>query len=81
MERAKNQWITSWLERHPDRDEDAARSEWDALSIELRCHLMNISEMEIRIIEEIRVKLLNFLDEYPAPETLKEPFRIRCQHL
>lgn len=69
-----------WLERHPDRDDVAARSEWDALSIELRCHLMNISEMELRITEEIRDKLLKTLDEYPAPETLKEPFRIRRQH-
>jgi hypothetical protein len=74
MERAKNQWMASWLKRHPDRDEDAARSKWETLSIETKSHLMNISEMEIRIIEEIRVKLLKTLDEYPAPETLKHLF-------
>lgn len=67
--------MASWLKRHPDRDEDAARSKWDSLSIETKSHLMNISEMEIRIIEEIRAKLLKTLDDYPAPETLKEPFR------
>ena len=38
---------------------------------------MNISEMEIRVTEEIRAKLLKTLDDYPAPETLKEPFRRR----
>ena len=75
MERAASQWMVSWLKRHPDRDEDAARSKWDSLSIETKSHLMNISEMEIRIIEEIRAKLLKTLDDYPAPETLKEPFR------
>jgi hypothetical protein len=74
MERAKNQWMASWLKRHPDRDEDAARSRWETISIETKSHLMNISEMEIRIIEEIRVKLLKTLDEYPAPETLKNLF-------
>jgi hypothetical protein len=74
MERAKNQWIASWLKRHPDRDEDAARSRWETLSIETKSHLMNISEMEIRIIEEIRVKLLKTLDEYRAPEALKNLF-------
>jgi len=76
MERAKNQWMASWLKRHPDRDEDAARSEWEGLSIDVRCHLMNISDMEIRITEEIRTKLMKTLDEYPAPETLKNPFRL-----
>jgi hypothetical protein len=74
MDRAKNQWMASWLKRHPDRDEDAARSRWETISIETKSHLMNISEMEIRIIEEIRVKLLKTLDEYPAPETLKHLF-------
>jgi hypothetical protein len=74
MERAKNQWMASWLKRHPDRDEDAARSKWETLSIETKSHLMNISEMEIRIIEEIRVKLLKTLDEYQAPEALKNLF-------
>lgn len=69
--------MASWLKRHPDRDEDAARSKWDSLSIETKSHLMNISEMEIRVIEEIRAKLLKTLDDYPAPETLKEPFRRR----
>ena len=75
MERTKNQWIVSWLQRHPDRDEDTARSKWEALSIETKSHLMNISEMELRIIEEIRAKLLKTLKEYPAPEALKKPFR------
>jgi len=74
MERTANNWIANWLKRHPDRDEDAARSKWETLSIETKSHLMNISEMEIRIIEEIRVKLLKTLDEYPAPETLKHLF-------
>lgn len=41
----------------------------------MRSHLMNISEMEIRITEEIRVKLLKTLDDHPAPETLKKAFR------
>lgn len=77
MERAASQWMASWLKRHPDRDEDAARSKWDSLSIETKSHLMNISEMEIRVTEEIRAKLLKTLDDYPAPETLKEPFRQR----
>jgi len=69
--------MASWLKRHPDRDEDAARSKWESLSIETKSHLMNISEMEIRVTEEIREKLLKTLDEYQAPETLKEPFRRR----
>jgi len=30
MERAASQWMASWLKRHPDRDEDAARSGWDS---------------------------------------------------
>ena len=77
MERAANQWKASWLEKHPDRDEDSARSEWESLSIEIRCHLMNISDKELRIIEEIRAKLLKTLAEYPAPEFLKEPFSIQ----
>lgn len=75
MERAANQWRAGWLKRHPDSDEDAARSKWESLSIETKCHLMNISDKEIRVTEEIRLKLLKTLDEYPAPETLKEPFR------
>jgi hypothetical protein len=75
MERAANQWKANWLEKHPDRDEDSARSEWESLSIEIRMYLMTISDKEIRIIEEIRAKLLKTLDEYPAPEFLKEPFR------
>ena len=74
MDRAKNQWMASWLKRHPDRDEDAARSKWETISIETKSHLMNICEMEIRIIEEIRAKLLKTLDEYPAPATLKNLF-------
>jgi hypothetical protein len=69
--------MASWLKRHPDRDEDAARSKWETLSIETKSHLMNICEMEIRIIEEIRAKLLKTLDEYPAPEALKSDFRNR----
>jgi hypothetical protein len=77
MDRAKNQWMASWLKRHPDRDEDAARSKWDSLSIETKSHLMNISEMELRVTEEIREKLLKTLDEYQAPEALKSDFRNR----
>lgn len=69
--------MASWLKRHPDRDEDAARSKWESLSIETKSHLMNISEMEIRVTEEIRLKLLKTLDEYQAPETLKADFRSR----
>ena len=38
---------------------------------------MNISEMEIRVTEEIRAKLVKTLNEHPAPEMLKEPFRRR----
>jgi hypothetical protein len=75
MERAANQWRAGWLEKHPDRDEDSARSAWESLSIEIRCHLMNISDKELRVTEEIRAKLLKTLDEYPAPEFLKEPFK------
>jgi hypothetical protein len=75
MERAANQWRANWLEKHPDRDEDSARSAWESLSIDIRMYLMTISDKEIRIIEEIRAKLLKTLDEYPAPEFLKEPFR------
>jgi len=75
MERAANKWRANWLKTHPDRDEDAARSEWEALSIEIKAYLMTMSEKELRIIEEIRMKLLKTLDEYPAPESLKEPFR------
>jgi len=74
MDRAKNQWMASWLKRHPDRDEDAARSRWETISIETKSHLMNICEMEIRIIEEIREKLLKTLDEYRAPDALKDIF-------
>ena len=36
MERTETQWIANWLEKHPDRDEDSARSEWESLSIEIR---------------------------------------------
>lgn len=75
MERASNQWMANWLKRHPDRDEDAARSEWESISIEFKSHIMNISEQEIRMTEKIRAKLLKTLDEYQASETLKEPFR------
>jgi hypothetical protein len=75
MERTEAQWVTNWLEKHPDRDEDSARSEWESLSFEIRMYLMAISDKEIRVTEEIRAKLLATLDEYPAPETLKEPFR------
>jgi hypothetical protein len=75
MERTEAQWVTNWLEKHPDRDEDSARSEWESLSFEIRMYLMTISEKEIRVTEEIRAKLLATLDEYPAPEALKEPFR------
>ena len=77
MERTANNWIANWLEKHPDRDEDSARSEWESLSIEIRCHLMNISDKELRVTEEIRAKLLATLKDYPAPEALKEPFRRR----
>ena len=75
MERTEAQWVTNWLEKHPDRDEDSARSEWESLSFEIRMYLMAISDKEIRVTEEIRAKLLAPLDEYPAPEALKEPFR------
>jgi hypothetical protein len=75
MERTETQWVTNWLEKHPDRDEDSARSEWESLYFEIKNYIMNISEKEIRITEEIRAKLLATLDEYPAPEALKEPFR------
>jgi hypothetical protein len=75
MERTEAQWVTNWLEKHPDRDEDSARSEWESLSFEIRMYLMAISDKEIRVTEEIRAKLLATLDEYPAPEALKEPFR------
>lgn len=66
--------MASWLKRHPDRGEDAARSKWESLSIETKSHLMNISEMEIGVTEEIREKLLKTLAEYPAPEALKDIF-------
>ena len=78
MERAETQWIANWLEKHPDRDEDSARSEWESLSFDIRMYLMSISDKEIRTTEEIRAKLLKTLDEYPAPESLKEPFRRQC---
>ena len=74
MERTEAQWVTNWLEKHPDRDEDSARSEWESLSFDIRMYLMAIREKEIRTTEEIRAKLLATLDEYPAPEALKEPF-------
>ena len=79
MERAANQWMASWLKRHPDSDEDAARSKWESLSIETKSHLMNISEMEIRVTEEIREKLLKTLTEYPAPEALKDMFVVAIE--
>ena len=79
MERAANSWISKWIERHPDRDEDTARSEWESLSIETRSHLMNINEMEIRITEEIRKKLLQTLADYPCQDYLKDPFREACK--
>jgi len=75
MERAANNWMANWLKEHPDRDEDSARSEWESLSIETRSYLMVISEKEIRVTEEIRAKLMKTLAEYPAPQSLKEPFR------
>jgi hypothetical protein len=77
MERTETQWIANWLEKHTDRDEDAARSAWESLSFDIRMYLMTISDKEIRVTEEIRAKLLKTLDEYPAPEFLKEPFRSR----
>jgi len=75
MERTATQWVARWLKEHPDRDEDAARSEWESVSIETRAHLMNMFDKESRIMEHIRMKLLKTLDEYPAPEFIKEPFR------
>ena len=72
MERTANNWMANWLEKHPDRDEDSARSEWESLSIETRSYLMVISD---KVTEEIRAKLLNTLAEYTAPQSLKEPFR------
>jgi hypothetical protein len=75
MERAETQWIAYWLEKHPDRDADSARSAWESLYIEVKMHLMAVSDKEIRITEEIRAKLLATLEEYSAPEYLKEPFR------
>ena len=75
MERTANQWIAKWLKEHPDRDECAARSEWESLSIETRAHLMNMIEKESRIMEQIRLKLLKTLEEYPAPEFIKQHFR------
>jgi hypothetical protein len=77
MERAETKWIADWLEKHPDRDEDSARSEWESLSFDIRMYLMAISDKEIRVTEEIRAKLLVTLDEYPAAEYIKEPFRRR----
>ena len=74
MERAETQWIADWLEKHPDRDEDSARSAWESLYIEIRMYLMAVSDKELRITEEIRAKLLATLSEYPAPEYLKKPF-------
>ena len=44
MERAETQWITNWLEKHPNRDEDSARAEWESLSIEIRMYLLAISD-------------------------------------
>jgi hypothetical protein len=75
MERAETQWIADWLEKHPDRDEDSARSAWESLYIEVKMYLMAVSDKEIRITEEIHAKLLVTLEEYPAPEYIKEPFR------
>lgn len=75
MERTANQWISKWLKEYPDRDEDAARSEWESLSIETRAYLMNMSEKESRITEQIRMKLLKTLEEYPAPEFIRQHFR------
>jgi hypothetical protein len=75
MERTEAQWVTNWLEKHPDRDEDSARSEWESLCFDVRMYRMALSAKEIRVTEVIRAKLLATLDEYPAPEALKEPFR------
>jgi hypothetical protein len=44
MERSETQWITNWLEKHPNRDEDSARAEWESLSIEIRMYLLAISD-------------------------------------
>jgi hypothetical protein len=74
MERTETQWITNWLEKHPDRDEDSARSEWEALSFDIRMYLMAISDKEIRITEEIRAKLLTTLDEYHGFPVIKKAF-------
>ena len=36
---------------------------------------MNMIEKESRIMEQIRLKLLKTLEEYPAPEFIKQHFR------
>jgi hypothetical protein len=74
MERAETQWIANWLEKHPGRDEDSARSAWESLSFDIRMYLMTISDKEIRTTEEIRAKLLATLDEYRGFPVIKKAF-------
>lgn len=79
MERAATRWVSKWCELHPDHDEGTARSVWEAFSVETRLHIMNINEMEIRITEDIRMKLLQTLADYPCADYLKNPFREACK--
>lgn len=74
MERAEAQWIADWLEKHPDRDEDSARSAWESLSVEIRLYLMTISEQASQNLEDIRLGLLATLSEYRGASSVKKLF-------
>jgi hypothetical protein len=74
MERAEAQWIADWLEKHPDRDEDSARSAWESLSVEIRLYLMTISEQASQNLEDIRRGLLATLNEYRGFTNVKKVF-------
>ena len=72
MERAANIWMNKWSLNNPGMD---AHEAWLALTPETKGHLMAISDMELRIFENVRKKVLEALDAFHDPDSVKEPFR------
>jgi hypothetical protein len=75
MERAAKKWVANRLLSKPDEDEAKARAVWDALSPEIKAHLMVISETDDKQTRVVATRLLAVLDAYTEPDHVKEPFK------
>ena len=75
MERAAKKWIANRVSSKPYEDEEKARAAWEALSPEIKAHLMIISETHDRQTRTVATRLLAALDSYNEPDHIKEPFR------